>query len=58
MDVRETPQTTREPLSEYSHHGRDWRFADGRAVVVLAALSFVAVAAAAAALGVIIEVWR
>lgn len=50
------PQTTLPPLSEYSHHGRDMRLAEGRAVVALAMLSFLAMIAIVFA--VILEVWR
>ncbi len=56
MDTRETLDTMTDSLSEFSHHGRDARFADGRIVVALAVVGFVAVAAAAVA--VIAVVWR
>jgi hypothetical protein len=48
--------TTAEPIGEYSRHARDRRFAEGRLVVALAVLSFLAMAAVA--LAVILAVWR
>jgi len=50
------PRTTADPLGEYSHHGRDQRFADGRVVVAFAVLSLMAVLAAAAA--ILAVAWR
>jgi hypothetical protein len=49
-------RVTTEPIAEYSYDGRDPRFADGRAVVALAVMGFLA--AASVALAVILEIWR